>query len=374
MLLEEEQLDSHSTGFYEVDYMPKLFTNGCSITLGAELGEETRTFEDGTKFQHCDVNYRTAHRWSTLLAEMLEMEPKNLSRGGGSNWRIWRTTQDYLLENSVSLAVIQMTEPSRFQIPISFDFVRRWNPTKVTPTVFDWATGGIYGPSTDMGGGYEEYSHWNWGEQHQLNSFMNGDSNDSHYKNMADEITGFFLLNDQMHNFFDYLRHILYLHNMFTYHNIPHLIVDMLDGFPFCTFLKGELETITDLPEDVMLEKLKKNRFELLNSTDEYPRRSESLEVAPVEENDKDYLTWFRYVKKSNMSKKFNKLYNAVISLKQFDNHPYRNYFSRSTRSTHEAGSNDMYIGSMPGGHPNEQCHKVFAERMYNEIKSRRIL
>ena len=126
MLLEEEQLDSHSTGFYEVDYMPKLFTNGCSITLGAELGEETRTFEDGTKFQHCDVNYRTAHRWSTLLAEMLEMEPKNLSRGGGSNWRIWRTTQDYLLENSVSLAVIQMTEPSRFQIPISYDFVDKW--------------------------------------------------------------------------------------------------------------------------------------------------------------------------------------------------------------------------------------------------------
>ena len=114
--------------------------------------------------------------------------------------------------------------------------------------------------------------------------------------------------------------------------------------------------------EHEALEKMKKIPLHFLESTEEY------------QGNDRDYLTWFRYVKKSNMSKKFNKLYNAVISLKQFDNHPYRNYFSRSTRSTHEAGSNDMYIGSMPGGHPNEQCHKVFAERMYNEIMNRRIL
>ena len=136
MLLVEEQLDSHSTESYKVDYMPKLFTNGCSITLGAELGEETRTFyhkstgEKGMEYQHCDTIYRNRHRWPTKLAEMLEMEPKNLARGGGSNWRIWRTTQDYLLENTVSLAVIQMTEPSRFQIPISLDFIKKWNPSK----------------------------------------------------------------------------------------------------------------------------------------------------------------------------------------------------------------------------------------------------
>ena len=361
MLLVEEQLDSHSTESYKVDYMPKLLTNGCSITLGAELGEETRTFEDGNKYQHCDTDYRNKHRWPTLLAEMLEMEAKNLSRGGGSNWRIWRTTQDYLLENSVSLAVIQMTEPSRFQIPISFDFLKRWNPTKVTPTIFDWATGGIYGPASDMGGGYEEYSHWNWGEQHQLNSFGNGDLLESHYKDMREELTGFFLLNDQMHNFFDYLRHVLYLHNMFTYHNVPHLIVDMLEAFTMCSYIKRELEEITELPEDVMLEKMEKFPLLLLETTEEY------------QGNDKDYLTWFRYVKKSNMSKKFNKLYNAVISLKEYDNHPYRNYFSRQTRAL-TPESNDMYIGEMPGGHPNEQCHKVFAERMYNEIMNRRIL
>ena len=361
MLLEEEQSDLHSTGFYEVDYKPKLLTNGCSITLGAELGEETRTFEDGNKYQHCDTDYRNKHRWSTLLAEMLEMEPKNLARGGGSNWRIWRTTQDYLLENSVSLAVIQMTEPSRFQIPISFDFLKRWNPSKITPDFNNWATGGIYGPGTDMGGGYEEYSHWNWGEQHQLNSFMNGDIHESHYKDMGEELTGFFLINDQMHNFFDYMRHVLYLHNMFTYYNIPHLIVDMLEAFTMCSYIKKELEEITNMSEHEALEKMKKIPLHFLETTEEY------------QGNDRDYLTWFKYVKKSNMSKKFNKLYNAVISLKEYDGHPYRNYFSRGTKTVHPEG-NDMYIGEMPGGHPNEQCHKVFAERMYNEIKSRRIL
>ena len=29
--------------------MTKLFVNGCSITLGAELGEELRYFDEGTK-------------------------------------------------------------------------------------------------------------------------------------------------------------------------------------------------------------------------------------------------------------------------------------------------------------------------------------
>ena len=369
MLLVEEQLDSHSTESYKVDYMPKLFTNGCSITLGAELGEETRRFgEKGMEYQHCDTIYRNRHRWPTKLAEMLEMEPKNLARGGGSNWRIWRTTQDYLLENTVSLAVIQMTEPSRFQIPISLDFIKKWNPSQNVQSFFDWATGGIYGPGVDMGGGYEEYSHWNWGEQHQLMSFMGGDisaiadGRESHYKNMTDEITGFFLINDQIQNYFDYMRHILYLHNMFVYYNIPHLIVDMLEGMTVCSLIKEELEKITELPEDVMLLKLQGNKWELQETTGAFDKK--------IGEH---YVTWFKYVKKSHMSKKFNKLYNAVISLKEFDGHPYRNYFSKVTRNSPQR-SNDMYIGSMPGGHPNEQCHTVFAERMYNEIMNRRIL
>mgnify|MGYP001224813107 FL=1 len=262
-----------------------------------------------------------------------------------------------------------MTEPSRFQIPISLDFIKKWNPTKVTPTFEDWATGGIYAPDADLGGRYEEYSHWNWGEQHQLMSFMGGDisaiadGRESHYKNMTDEITGFFLINDQIQNYFDYMRHILYLHNMFVYYDIPHLIVDMLEGMTVCSLIKEELEKITELPENVMLLKFQQNKWELQETTGgEFDKN--------IGEH---YVTWFKYVKKSNMSKKFNKLYNAVISLKEFDGHPYRNYFSKVTRNSPQR-SNDMYIGSMPGGHPNEECHTVFAERMYNEIMNRSIL
>ena len=151
MLLVEEQYDSVSTRHYKVDYMPKLLTNGCSITLGAELGESTKTHKSGFEYQHCDTDYRHRERWSTKLADKLDMEPINLARGGGSNWRIWRNTQDYLLENQVDFAVIQMTEPSRFQIPISYDFVDKWHPTEMVTNFFDWASGGIYG-SSDYGG------------------------------------------------------------------------------------------------------------------------------------------------------------------------------------------------------------------------------
>ena len=97
MLLEEEQYDLVSTKYYKETYhMPTLLTNGCSITLGAELGETTKTHKDGFEYQHCDTDYRENNRWSSKLASKFDMKPINLARGGGSNWRIWRNTQDYL--------------------------------------------------------------------------------------------------------------------------------------------------------------------------------------------------------------------------------------------------------------------------------------
>ena len=143
MLLAEEQLDSHSTESYKEKFMPNLLTNGCSITLGAELGETTKTHKSGFEYQYCDTDYRHNNRWSTKLAMKLDMKPINLARGGGSNWRIWRTTQDYLLDKTANLAVIQMTEPSRFQIPISYDFVKKWKPTNAVTRLVDLAEGGI---------------------------------------------------------------------------------------------------------------------------------------------------------------------------------------------------------------------------------------
>ena len=372
MLLEEEQYDLVSTKYYKETYhMPTLLTNGCSITLGAELGETTKTHKSGFEYQHCDTDYRHRERWSTKLADKLDMEPINLARGGGSNWRIWRNTQDYLLENQVDFAVIQMTEPSRFQIPISYDFVDKWHPTEMVTNFFDWASGGIYG-SSDYGGQYEEYSHWNWGEQHQLNSFMNdrrdkhiGDTliDENHYVNMADEITGYFLINDQIHNQFDYLRQILYLHNMFESYNIPHLIVDMMMGLTICTHLKDELEQVTEVPVDIQIDKLNANQLKYHYIIDEYNQSKEN-----------DYRVWLEYIKKSGMSTKFNNLYKAVVSSTWFDGHPYANYWNRITRDCPREGMNDMYIGQMSRGHPNENCHSIIAERMFSEIQRRNIL
>ena len=368
MLLAEEQYESVSTEFYKEKFMPKLLTNGCSITLGAEMGETQRTAKEGWTYNHCDTDYRYRERWPTKLAEKLAMEPINLARGGGSNWRIWRTTQDYLLEGAVDCAVIQMTEASRWQMPISFDFIERWKPTKVVQSFFDFTHGGIYG-AEDGGGGYEEYSNWNYGEYHQLRSFQNDHRPDgqvvdeNHYSGMKQEIDGYFLFNDQIHNYFDYMRHVLYLHNLFDSYNVPHLIVDMLESFFVCGMIKDELERVTQLPIDIQLEKFRENPFELQYIVDEYHPSKE-----------KEYKLWFEYIKRSNMSKKFNNLYGAVASAKWFDGHPYRNYFSKITRNCPREGMNGMYIGEMPKGHPNEQSHTEFAERMFSEIKRRNIL
>ena len=379
MLLVEEQYDSVSTKYYKDDFMPNLLTNGCSITLGAELGEVTKTHKSGFEYQHCDTDYRHNNRWSTKLAMKLDMKPINLARGGGSNWRIWRTTQDYLLDNTANLAVIQMTEPSRFQIPISYDFVKKWKPTSAVTKLTDWAEGGIYG--NEDCNTLEEYSHWNWGEQHQLQSFMNDrkskpgkmtefgretdtgvELDENHYGDMADEITGYFLMNAQMHCYFDCLRHMLYLHNLFDSHNIPHLIVDMLEGFSICQFILDELEQVENIPLNVLVNKLKTNPYMF------------SYVIEPEPDDIKAVRVWFDYIKQSNMYTKFNNLFKAVATAKWFDGHPYRNYFSKITRNCPRVGDNDMYIGEMPRGHPDEVCHTIIAERMFSEIKRRNLL
>ena len=66
--------------------MNKLFINGCSITLGAELGEEKPSLElslmktqDGSTHE-TNFRYRHENRYSTLVANSFGMEPINISR------------------------------------------------------------------------------------------------------------------------------------------------------------------------------------------------------------------------------------------------------------------------------------------------------
>lgn len=104
----------------------KLFTNGCSFTWGGGILEEefglTGTLsgqidEQHRKFRECSV-------WPYKLHQLLKSDNLvNLSIGCGSNSRIVRSTIDYFIalqsqnhDISDHIAVIQWTEPSRFEI------------------------------------------------------------------------------------------------------------------------------------------------------------------------------------------------------------------------------------------------------------------
>jgi len=96
----------------------KLFTNGCSWTYGGGLD--------------LDQPYQEAERlkvvWPHHLGKLLNTDQVvNLAMGCGSNQRMIRTTFDWLLtqtkqELADTIAVIQFTEPSRFEINYENDW------------------------------------------------------------------------------------------------------------------------------------------------------------------------------------------------------------------------------------------------------------
>jgi|TARA_B110000238_G_scaffold184808_1_gene212534 hypothetical protein len=359
--------------------MPSLLTNGCSITLGAELGETTKQGKnDGDQeWQHCDFQYRHDHRWPTILAKKLELSPVNLSRGGGSNWRTWRTTQDFLLETDkiVNCAVIQMTEASRFQIPIGFDFIDKWRPTEPTPDFHNWADGGIWSAESDVG--YftqEEYCNWNWGEYQVMVENIHGtpaysfqNDNDKnvtgHYHNMKDEFSALTFMNQTVHSLFDYLRHVIYLHDMFESNEIPHLIVDMMMNWETCQSLKSELEMIDAFGTEVLSNTPPRGC--------NWRTKWAHFDTFGDPEKDKTNKIFIRTMQKSEMSRKFNNLFKTVSTAKWFDGHPYAMYFRDAPYNNQPNG---LYIGNMPDGHPDEACHQAYADRIYNELKGRKIL
>lgn len=87
-----------------------LLTNGCSWTWGGGL--ESFYKNDDMRLKLC---------WPWHLGMMLGAdEIVNLAMGCGSNQRIWRTTIDWMIhhqpeDNQDIIAVIQLTEPSRYE-------------------------------------------------------------------------------------------------------------------------------------------------------------------------------------------------------------------------------------------------------------------
>jgi len=73
----------------------KILTNGCSFTQGIY------------------DNHDEKDTWPYLLGH----DVVNLAEGGGSNHRIFRTTMEYLLDNTVDLVIIGWTGPERIELP-----------------------------------------------------------------------------------------------------------------------------------------------------------------------------------------------------------------------------------------------------------------
>ena len=73
----------------------KIFFNGCSWTYGHEL-------EDGER-----------SRFSSLLGKTFNAEVVNISKPGGSNHRLLRSTYEYCNPSTYDVAVLQFTLPAR---------------------------------------------------------------------------------------------------------------------------------------------------------------------------------------------------------------------------------------------------------------------
>jgi hypothetical protein len=76
-----------------------IVANGCSFTEGYYLDN-------------------TESAWPDQLGKLINHSVVNLSQGGGSNQRIFRTTIDYLTTNTPEYLIIGWTDISRFEFPI----------------------------------------------------------------------------------------------------------------------------------------------------------------------------------------------------------------------------------------------------------------
>lgn len=74
-----------------------ILTNGCSFTEGHDLHDQSLC-------------------WPNVLGNLLDKPVKNLALGGASNERIFRTTQEFLIDNDPELTVIGWTQFDRNEL------------------------------------------------------------------------------------------------------------------------------------------------------------------------------------------------------------------------------------------------------------------
>lgn len=108
----------------------KLFANGCSWTYGGGLNLDDIS----------QTNERLPLVWTHHLGKLINADKvTNLAAGCGSNQRMFRTTFDWLTQQTQeeledTVAVIQFTDPSRFEVNLD----DTWFHCKIDCVIYDW--------------------------------------------------------------------------------------------------------------------------------------------------------------------------------------------------------------------------------------------
>lgn len=317
--------------------MSKLFVNGCSITLGAELGETTKRNPDGSTFQDVDFEYRTAHRWSTVIKDILGMdEVVNLARGGGSNWRTWRTTLDWFDTNDdPDVAIIQLSGTDRFQIPINEKYFAAHYDM---PDWENWVAGGRYCSENDV---YpvEEYSHWA-PRQNVVLGLQDGPH--------KQDVEAHLKFNSPIFQALDNMRLIETMISFFRARNIPCYIWDGLTTLPT---IKAVLFCLKEI-ESGQGNTIVGNIIEALSDP-------EWFYDFDKKENYYSFLT---------LAKVYDKVYNKWQKLQSMPELSMRNFSDLFISEKHPD-----FVGKMPGYHPDEKCHREIANHLYFEMRGKGI-
>ena len=99
-------------------YNNLIYTNGCSFSEGAYYQNRTDCWPWRLNIRGFDV--------------------LNDAMGGGSNYRIMRTTLDTVtrMHGRIQVAVIQWTDPSRYETPGDDSYTRHFRDCKISDTIY----------------------------------------------------------------------------------------------------------------------------------------------------------------------------------------------------------------------------------------------
>lgn len=351
--------------------MSKLFCNGCSITLGAELGEFKDYFDEAKTepFMNVDTQYRKDHRWSTILANKLGYQPVNIAKGAGSNWRIWRTTLDYFNrpENRdfEGMAVIQLTGTERWQMPINETFIHQFHShlDKDDREFVDWIKGGIYAPDHDDADPVvEEYLPWNQGNMRYVK-----DRSHKMHEHYSDEMISDIVAQTRyispIHNCLDLMRIMESLIYFFKGKDIPLYFWDGMRNFTTIENVKKCLHNMENFDsEDHFVEFMRTGNFAaIIELFYDYERFLSS--------DERSHRAFYRFIKHTKLYDRVVHKWEMLRERKELIYVDFADmYMSNITLDRPRRHWSTSFVGAKPGGHPDEKCHQAISDKLYDYV------